>query len=421
MLLSLLAAQITTASAAEPWRELRVYVDCERQIRVEACTRVSGFVVESAVLRPAPRSDADVVVHISATAVATYDEVLLRFTSDGDAAPSSLETVQRVDTTATADAQWIQLEPAFLRGVAPYVMAVAPSAITVALEAPASGPAQPESTSPWDFSVRVGGWGNWSGDFSHVQTDGSLAISRTTERSRLTVAPGVSRQAAHQPPLVVGDEVVSLDSEAWDARLHVLGVHNLDEHWSVGTLVRAGAEDEEAQFEATARAHAGVEYNWFPADDARGNSLALSYLVGWQGDRYNQMNVLGETEAAFASHMVLLGGDIRKDHYKLGIDVSARAQLLDPGRRYVLDAGTWGSVVLGPHVDLSFGVGVTRQVIPGPYLVDSRDFEAVTQADYAQPLSSWSRAQLTLHWDRTNAAQNNRFRIPGRLGALSNM
>lgn len=418
---ALLGAAAPCAAAEDSWRELKVYVDCQRQMRVQSCTRISGFIVESEVLRPAPRAEADVIVHISATSVATSEEVLLRFTSQMPGAPSSLETVQSVDSRRTVDDQWAELQPAFLRGVAPYVTQVAPAAVTVGLAVPDDGPEEPGKSSPWDFAVRMGGWASWSQSFSNLNSNGGFTLARTTERAAFSVSPSVYRDASKQPPLVVGDEVISLDRETWSAELRMVDVHNLDEHWSVGTIVRAGAQDAEAQFERTARAHSGIEYNWFAADDPRGNSLALSYLVGVQTDLYNATNVLGEDKATFGSHMLLLGGDIRKDRYSIGVDVSMRAQLLAPGRRTVLDAGTWGSLVLGPHVDFSFGFGATRQAIPGPSLVDSGDFEAVTQADYAQPLSTWSRAHITLHWDRTNAAQNNRFRTPRRLGALSNL
>ena len=48
-------------------------------------------------------------------------------------------------------------------------------------------------------------------------------------------------------------------------------------------------------------------------------------------------------------------------------------------------------------------------------------FEAVTRADYAEPLRLHGNANLSFHWDATNGARNNRFMAASSPGPGDNL
>ena len=64
---------------------------------------------------------------------------------------------------------------------------------------------------------------------------------------------------------------------------------------------------------------------------------------------------------------------------------------------------------LGSHVDLNVSVSVVKRAIPGPADVDETDADQLARAAYAEPLALSGSFGITVHWDRTNGARNNRF------------
>jgi hypothetical protein len=167
--------------------------------------------------------------------------------------------------------------------------------------------------------------------------------------------------------------------------------------------------------------HLGLERNWFPSDDPRGNRLAATYLVGVQADAYNATNTIGEDAATFPTHMLLMQGMVRRDRTELWLDLSARAELLQPTRRYVLGVNGSVDMLMGNHASLRFSMGVTQQAIPGPASVNTSNFEEISRASYAEPLSLNSDLNLTVFWANTNGARNNRLQSAQNQGATSNL
>ena len=96
-------------------------------------------------------------------------------------------------------------------------------------------------------------------------------------------------------------------------------------------------------------------------------------------------------------------------------------EFLNPSRRYVASIRGNLSFILGTHVDVNFGGGITRQAIPGPLDIDVSNYEQVAQANYAEPLSIRGNINIRLHWDPTNGIPNNRFRNLQYLSPLNNL
>lgn len=407
--------------APRTWSALRVSAECQSGGRTRACAFLRSFIDESAVLTYVPRSEAQVVVYVVATARTNDDEILLRFVSELPNAPRSFEVLQALSTRVSDDEQRAALEPAFLRGIAPFVTAVNPDAVTVTLAPPADAAEVQPQTTPWGVGVYAGGWGSWTEDYQDLSVWDGLYVYRVTTRSRFLAEASHSASLSQQPALVVDGTEVSLDSSSRTVGASTFYGYNLDERWTVGGVLRGGHEDPDGQYLGTARAHAALERNWFPSDDPRGNRLAATYILGAQADWYNHRNQLGQDEAAFPTHGLMVRGTVRVDTLSLSLQLGASSDLVRPGQRYVLSSSGSSDLKLGDHVDLSLNASLTKQAIPGPATIDTSSYEAITQNDYAEPLSVYGYLQLRLHWDHTNGQRNNRLDSLDSLGATSNL
>src|SRR3569623_102935 len=116
---------------------LRVDIECEQIGRTKTCPAfLLGFVDANKVLLSSPREGADVVVYATANAVALADQIHLRFVGHVPGAPEVVELDAMVRSRSTDDQQRAILEPVFLRGIALFVAARYPDAVTVTLTTP---------------------------------------------------------------------------------------------------------------------------------------------------------------------------------------------------------------------------------------------------------------------------------------------
>ncbi len=413
----------TSQPVSQPtWSPILLNVECQSDGRTKACPAfLRGFIDEIPLLRWAPRAGAQVVLYVSHTARAREDLVFMRFTSSLPGAPSSFEVVQGLDIQATDDVQRELLRPAFERGVAPFVAARYPDAVRVEFKIPAQASLADGPTSPWSYGMWMGGYYDWKGDYRDGNFWGGFKVGRTTRRSSIGGSVGGSYSLSRSPPLEVDGTTVSLDTDSYSVYANADGSVNLTPDLAVGVVARGGHEDAVGLYAGTARLHGGASYDWFAADDPRGNRLALAYVVGAQLDAYRKRNVLGEDRAIFPSHGLVAEGEVRRDKVSYRLRVSALSQL-QPATgapdRYVLDVAPEIEVKVGDHVDLSVRFSLSKRAVPGPADVDATDFEEVRRRSYAEPTQATMFFNVNIHWDRTDPDRNDRFSVAGSLGNL---
>ena len=102
---------------------------------------------------------------------------------------------------------------------------------------------------------------------------------------------------------------------------------------------------------------------------------------------------------------------MRKDKISYGLSLSAEAEMIHPGRRHHLTASPYIEMQIGGHVDVSASFSITKREVPAPdeSMIDPSDFALLSRLSYAEPLSINGSLNLTIHWDRTNGARNDRF------------
>lgn len=403
----------TAIARAEPAGPVRVAVQCEDSGRTKMCPAfLLGYIDANKVLLNSPRSAADVVVYATATEISLVDRVHLRFVSSMPGAPSAVEVDVELDTRATDDAQRAQLEPAFLRGIALYVGARHPGAVTVALTAPAELTATKVKTTPWGFEVGGDGNANYTAKYRSASFDAHFVARYITRRFRALTLESASGGLNRQPPLMLDDgTVASLDSNQWAFRGGAEGIYSWCDRWSFGVGSYTSFEDPKAQYKYNSRSRAAVEWDMFAPDDPRGNRLAVFYHLGWEVDRYNLRNELGERFAQFPVHGINALGSVRHDKVQFGLQLESDVQLDHPGRRHSLTAAPFMTVQLGTHIDLSLSMSITQRALPAPdpAAIDPSDYAQLSRLSYAEPLSLTGSIGITVHWDPTNGVRNDRI------------
>lgn len=404
---------LARASHAGPAPPLRVAIECEDSGRTKACPAfLLGFLDTHKVLLQSPRASADVIIYVNANEIALVDRLHLRFVATVPGAPRELELDVDLDTRADDDTQRAQLEPAFLRGLALAVAARYPGSVTVTFSAPEGLEAATPDTTPWGIALAIGGSGNRTERYKSFNAYSELEVSRLTRKMRIEASVGASGSLNRQPTLVTEDGTrVSLDTEQWGVAGGTEGAWLYSDCWSFGAAARIGRDDPKGQYRYTSSVLGGVEWDKYAADDPRGNRLSILYYAGYKVERYNIRNEIGERFAHYPVHGLVASGTLRKDKVSIGLSLEANGEVLHPTRRHNLSASPYVEIQLGGHVDLSMSFSITKRALPAPdeSQIDPGDFEQLSRLSYAEPLSMNGSLNLTIHWDRTNGARNDRF------------
>ncbi|HSD88383.1 MAG TPA: hypothetical protein VLB44_12735, partial [Kofleriaceae bacterium] len=317
-----------------------------------------------------------------------------------------------LDTRATDDDQRAALEPAFLQGVALFVRERYPDAVRVTLTAPANLMLATPSGTPWGVMLSTTGNASYTDKYRSATTQLAFAVRYMHRRFRALAGEFASAGINRQPPLMLMDgTVVSLNSNQWASHGGAEAIYLFDDTWSVGIGSYTNIEDPKAQYRYNNRTRAAIEWDMFPADDPRGNRLAVFYHLGWQVDRYNIRNVLGERFAQYPLHGIDAVGSVRHDRMSYGINLSSDVQLDHPKRRHLLTASPFVTFQLGTHVDLNLSFSITQRELPAPdpNAIDPSDYAQLSRLSYAEPLSMTGSIGLTIHWDPTNGVRNDRI------------
>jgi hypothetical protein len=398
---------------AGPAAPLRVAIECESYGRTKACPAfLLGFLDTHKVLLQSPRASADVILYVTANEIALVDRLHLRFVGTVPGAPHVLEIDVDLDTRADDDTQRAQLEPAFLRGLALSVAARHPAAVTIEFAAPEGLEIATPDTTPWGVALALGGSGSRTERYKSFNAYSELEVSRLTPTLRIEASIGASGSLNRQPALITEDGTrVSLDTEQWGVGAGAEGAWLYSKCWSFGAASRISRDDPKGQFRYSSSTVAGVEWDRYAADDPRGNRLAVLYYAGYKVERYNIRNEIGERFAHYPVHGLIASGTLRRDKVSIGLSLSANSELLHPTRRHNLSASPYVEIQLGGHVDLNMSFSITKRELPAPdeTQIDPADFEQLSRLSYAEPLSINGTLNLTIHWDRTNGARNDRF------------
>jgi hypothetical protein len=399
---------------ADPTGPIRVALECEDSGRTKACPAfLLGFIDANKVLIASPRAGADVDVYATATQIALIDRVHLRFVGHMPGAPPVVELDVEVNSRGTDDEQRGQLEPAFLRGIALFVGARHPEAVTVALTASAELAAAAANVgSPWGLEIGIGSSGSYTERYRSAAADLQLIGRWLHKRQRAFAGVFGNGGVNRQPALVLDDgTVVSLDSERWFVHAGAEYVALLDDSWSIGAGSYTNFEDAKGQFAYSNRSRVAIEWDKFSSDDPRGNRLGVFYSVGWMTERYHVRNEIGERFATYPIHGLTAVGTLRHDKIGVGLEMALDAQLLHPNLRRSLTVSPYVQIKLGDHVDLALSLSVTQRELPAPdaNAIDPADYEQLSRLSYAEPLSISGSLSLRFHWDPSNGARNDRL------------
>lgn len=403
------AAAAASASAAAP---LRVAIECERVGRTKACPAfLLGFIDANKALLASPRSAAEIVIYVSATEVAQRDHLHLRIVSTIPDTPPVIELTAELDTRADDDRQRAALLPVFLRGLVLHVASRFPASVQIDVRDP-TAVSRAVGASPWDVSLEVTGDADYTEQFQSYAGSLTLTVARIERKRRLGLELYGNGALEREPPLVRDDGTeISLDTEEWTLGGGLEGAWLRNDSWSLGGTTRFRRGDAKGQYRYAADVRLGVEWDAFPADDPRGNRLAVFYVAGHQIERYNLRNEIGQRFAQYPVHQLGAAGALRRDKTLIGLTLSVSSEMFRPQRRHRLSISPYIEWKLGSHVDLALSFSITRREIPGPdpSEIDPRDYAQQSRLAYAQPLAMTGSFSLLIHFDRTNGQRNDRF------------
>jgi len=413
LVLALAALAPRDARAESPAGPVRVYIECDGELRTKACPAfLLGFLDAHAVLLNSPRAGADVIVFATGTEVALIDRIQLRFVGRMLGAPPVIETTIDIDVRNTDDEQRAKLEPAFLRGIALFVAARFPTAVSVTLDRPAELERVQNTGSPLGIGLFVSGSGSSTGQYKSASSSTDLVARYVQADKRALALASFNAGLTRQPPLTLDDgTIVPLDAYQWSFRTGAELVHLLSASWSLGASSYTQFDDPRGQFAFSNRSRVAIEWDRFAANDPRGNRLGIFYHLGWVTERYNIRNELGEKFATYPVHGVNAIGSFRHDKVELGLNFEVAVQLLDPNRRRSVTASPFIEVQLGDHVSLELSMSVTQRALPAPdaAAIDPSDYQLLSRLSYAEPLSLSGSLSLSIRWEPTNGVRNNRL------------
>lgn len=400
----------TARPAAAPVVEpLRIALECEGASRTKVCPEfLLGFIEASPLFLASPRAGAQVTLHVAAVPIANDDRIHLRFVGDVRGAPASIEVDVDVNTRGTDDEQRAQLRPAFLRGVALYVATIHPEAVKIELVEPKLGTVAAKGTSPWGVNLDLSGDGNWTEDFQSARGFAGASIYRVSKASKYSLELGAHGGFSRRPPLVVDDQEISLDTSEWGTYSNVFGSRTLSPHFAVASSAWWSMGDPKGQSRHQLGANLGLEWDYYPSDEPRGNVLAVAYFVALRGEVYNYPNDIGQDSAIFPFNRLSAAARIRRDKTTFGLNLTLAAEIFHPTRRHDLSASPSIEWQIGDHVDIGLRFSGGKRAVPQPVIPDD-DYEAQGRAAYAQPLYISGSINLRIHFDPTNGVRNNRF------------
>lgn len=392
---------------------VRVYIECDGDLRTKACPAfLLGFLDAHAVLLNSPRAGADVIVFATGTEVALIDRIQLRFVGRMPGAPPVVEATVDLDVRTTDDAQRATLEPAFLRGIALFVAARFPTAVSIKLAEPTAIEPLEHTGSPFGIGLFLSGSGSSTGQYKSASSSTDLVARYVQADRRALALASFNAGLTRQPPLTLDDgTLVPLDAYQWSFRTGAELVHFLSPAWSVGASSYTQFDDPRGQFDYTNRSRVAIAWDGFAANDPRGNRLGIFYHLGWVTERYNIRNEIGERFATYPVHGVNAIGSFRHDTVELGLNLEVAIQLLHPNRRRSVTASPFVELQLGDHVSLELSLSVTQRALPAPdpAAIDPSDYQLLSRLSYAEPLSLSGSLSLSIRWDPTNGVRNDRL------------
>jgi hypothetical protein len=414
LVLALLVGVGTLRAEAQPRAApIRVYIECAGEIRTKVCPAfLQGFIDAHPVLANSPRAGADVIVFVTGNEVAQTDQYQLRFVGRMPGAPPVIEQTVDIDIRKTDDQQRARLEPVFVRGIALFVAARFPTAVTVTLGKPAEVASAQTAGSPWGIGLYINASGSSTGEYQSASSSTDLVGRMVKPRTRALVLASFNAGLTRQPPLTLEDgTIVPLDAHQWSFRTGAELVHLLSPAWSAGVASYTRFDDPRGQYVYNNRSRAAIEWDAFPSNDPRGNRLGIFYHLGWMTERYNIRNELGEKFATYPVHGINAVGSFRHDKIELGLSLESEIQVLHPNRRRNFTASPFIEAQLGDHVSIGINFTITQRALPAPDLnaIDLSDYQLLSRLSYAEPLSLSGGISLEIRWDPTNGVRNNRL------------
>jgi hypothetical protein len=174
---------------------------------------------------------------------------------------------------------------------------------------PSSGlVSQAEVNDPWNlWTFRISGTGNLSGEDTRktIRLFGNLSASRVTPTWKMSFGSNVSYNRRENDIMPSEGDPYTFIDERTDWAFTQLVVYSLAQHWSVGfrsEVRRQNTTNQRLRLEFMP----GLEYSFFPYEEATRRSLTAFYTVGPARQEYFEETIYGHLEETRFQHALEL-------------------------------------------------------------------------------------------------------------------
>lgn len=327
-----LACAAGAGAAQEPTQNgtaLDVFLDCQTYFGCDTqhATREIPFVNWMR-----ERQDAD--VHVLVTAQMTGGggrEITLSFIGLKEFAGEA-DTLQHVTSNTDTDAEARDAVTRLIKlGLTRFLAKTTAAPSLDLVYRPAVGQGAAAAATPaddpwnfWTFRVSAGGYFNGQSQQSDRRLNGSLSANRTTDAFKLVASLyGSTYRSAYT--LSDSSEYVST-TESYTG--NVLGVRSLNQHWSLGGMVR-GNRSTYSNLDLSVAAGPVLEYNIFPYSQSTRAMVTLSYSVQAASFNYKDTTVTGKLAEILPRHQLGIGALVQQPWGQVQASVTGTQYLHD--------------------------------------------------------------------------------------------
>lgn len=197
----------------------------------------------------------------------------------------------------------------------------------------------------WTFSLGVNGNVNRESQFNSLNLRFNISTNRITEKHKFFARVNYNR---NESIFVISEEEGTISNLQTSFYGNSLYAYGLDEHWSIGGIVRYSRsifENYDHSFTLTP----AVEYNIFPYSEAANHNFTFRYEIGGRYNDYIDTTSYFKTTELLARHQLAIDFQLVKPWGNISVNAGI-SQFITLPSRYSID--------INPRVDINIFKGL---------------------------------------------------------------
>lgn len=197
----------------------------------------------------------------------------------------------------------------------------------------------------WVFSLGVNGNMNRESQFNSLNLRFNVSTNRITEKHKFLSRINYSRNESN---FVIDEEEETISNLQTSFFGNILYTYSLDDHWSVGGILRYSRSIFE-NYDHSITVSPAVEYNVFPYSEYADHNFTFRYEIGARYNDYIDTTSFFKATETLIRHRMAIDFQIVKPWGEISLDVGA-SHFISLPKRYSID--------INPEVDVNIFKGL---------------------------------------------------------------